>query len=81
MKQLQLNILVQLYFLFCYFLDGTLQKKCNKQCTKNVPFYKDDSLILKTLNGKIRGSCNKVEINDPSNPNLSNYIISWKSIK
>ena len=36
-------------------------------------------MILETLYGQIIGSCYKVEINDPSRPNSSDYIISWKS--
>ena len=51
------------------------------QCYSEVPYYTDESLILETVNGKIIGSCEKIEINDPSNPNMIDYIISWKSKK
>ena len=81
MKLFQFNIIILFTFLSCFYVTWTFKQKCNKKCKENVPFYKDHFLILNTLNGKIRGSCKKVEINDPSNPNLSDYIISWKGIK
>ena len=75
MKYFRPKEILQLLLIAIYII-GTLT-----QCEKDVLFFKNESLILDSLNGKIKGACNKIEFNDLSNSNSSDYIISWKSKK
>ena len=70
----RLGFLLKVVFLSFNYIIGTFE-----QCNTDVPFYNENFLVLETLNGKVRGSCNRIEINDPNNPNMTDYIISWKS--
>ena len=43
--------------------------------------YNSDSLVLNTLNGKIKGKCYNVTINYGSKPQATNQVLTWLGIK
>ena len=71
---IKIQFVISVLFLSLNFFIITFQ-----QCINGVPDFKDDLLILETLNGKVKGSCDQIEIKDPDNLNMNDYVISWKS--
>jgi len=51
-----------------------------QSCNINLNSFNRDPLILNTLNGNVRGSCNLVTINDPDSGNSTGNVLSWKGI-
>ena len=68
-------LLFQFGVLALNFFDGLMG-----QCNYAVPYFKDEYLVLDTLNGQIKGSCEPILINDTTTKSqIVDFIISWKS--
>ena len=66
---------LQLGFSAINYLNSSME-----QCITNVPYFDERYLVLDTLNGKIKGSCEMIKINDTTNSQVVDYVISWKSL-
>jgi hypothetical protein len=51
-----------------------------QNCNINLNSFSRDPLILNTLNGNVRGSCNLITINDPDSGNSTGNVLSWKGM-
>lgn len=76
MNYIWFHLLFQLGFIAANYFNSSMD-----ECITGVPNFDDKILVLNTLNGKIKGSCYRIEINDTtSNTKLVDHIISWKSL-
>ena len=71
---MKLNVRVFFIFKLTLFAFG-------QECNLDLANFKDDPMILSTLNGKIKGSCERITVNDPDIANLTGNVISWKCKK
>lgn len=69
-----MKLILQINFIFINFFLIAFAQQCNLDLTN----FNDDPLILSTLNGKIKGSCERITVNDPDISNLTGNVISWK---